>query len=200
MDTLHGLMLHTRLMLVTLLPIPHAHPWHDPNGRDRKVRDPRPWWRRLLTWINPLAVWRNIKAGELRRDELAASLAVGVFIGNLPLYGLHTVICIYTAARLHLNPHLVIAGSAVATPPLGLGLIAAAIVVGHLIVRGKFISFAQVQADSSDRVALLGQMMLEWSVGSLVVGSVLAIVALLTSYVFFGALQRRLGVVPTEIE
>ena len=192
LDTLLGLLLHARLMLITLLPIPHAHPWTDPNGRARKQRDPRPWWRRALAWINPLAAWRNIKAGELRRDELAASLAIGVFIGNLPLYGLHTVICLYTAARLHLNPHLVIAGSAVSTPPVGLGLIAAAVVVGHLIVRGRWIGMAQIQ--SADKLSLLGQMMLEWAVGSLIVGAVLAILTLFASYALFGRLQRRLHV------
>lgn len=200
MDTLRGMMLHARLMLITLLPIPHAHPWHDPNGRDRKVKDPRPWWRRVLAWINPLAAWRNIKAGELRRDELAASLAVGVFIGNLPLYGLHTVICLYTAARLHLNPHLVVAGSAIATPPFGFGLIAAAVVVGHLIIRGKWIHLSEIQAASDDESAFIGQMLLEWSVGSLVVGAVLSIAVLLGSYALFGVLQRRISVIPTPPE
>lgn len=199
-DTMHGMLLHARLLLISLLPIPRAHPWHDPNGRDRKQRDPRPGWRRLLAWINPFAAWRNIKAGELRRDELAASLAIGVFIGNLPVFGLHTALCLYTAARLHLNPHLVIAGSAISTPPLGIVFVAAAVLVGHLVVRGRLISFTRIQAESVDKLSLLGQFMIEWTVGSLIVGSALSIAVLLGSYACFGALQRRLGVVEPSVD
>lgn len=193
LDTLQGLVLHAKLLALSILPIPHAHPWHDENGRDRKGHDPRPWWRRLLHWINPLAAWREIKTGELRRDELAASLAFGVFIANLPLYGLHTLIGLYTAARLHLNPHLVIAGTTVATPPINFGLIAAAIFVGHLILHGSALSIAEINERSADLPLMFQQFAIEWSVGSLVVGFVLAVLTLFVSYAGFGLLQRKVA-------
>lgn len=193
LDTFQGALLHAKLLTLTILPIPHAHPWHDENGRDRKVADPRPWWRRFLHWINPLAAWREVKTGELRRDELAASLAFGVFIGNLPLYGLHTLIGFYTAARLHLNPHLVITGTTIATPPINFGLIAAAIYVGHLILHGSALSIAEINERSADLPLMLRQFAIEWSVGSVVVGFVLAVLTLFVSYAGFGLLQRKVA-------
>lgn len=192
LDTLHGLLLHARLLLRAMMPLPHPHVWHDPNGREKLERDPRPWWRRALHWINPLAAWRGIRAGDLRRDELAAGLAVGVFIGNLPVYGLHTVICLYTSARLHLNPHLVVVGSSLfATPPLGLVFIAVSIATGHFLLHGDLISPAALNVAGLTWGQMAGRFLLEWVVGSLVVGLAMALISGAAGYAFFGLIQRR---------
>ena len=194
MDTLHGVLLHARLMLRALLPIPYPHAWHDPNGREKLEHDTTPLWRRFLRWLNPLTAWRGIRAGDLRRDELAVGLALGVFIGNLPVYGLHTVMCLYASVRMHLNPSVVVVGSCLfATPPLGLVFIALSIATGHFILQGAVISLDSIHVADQSWAQLIGRFFFEWAVGSLVVGVVMALLTGLSGYAFFGWLQRRSG-------
>ena len=190
LDTLQGLRLHARLLLRAVTPIRHARAWPDIRTPMDGQVDGRTLWRRLLSWLNPLRAWRELRLGRLDRGELAVGLAVGVFIGVLPVYGLHTLMCLYTAARLHLNPHVTVAGSAVlATPPQGVLLIALSIVTGQFILHGHVIPLSQLDLAGLSWLQIAGRFYLEWAVGSLVVGVVCALVAGLAGYGLFGVIQ-----------
>ncbi len=190
-DSLQGLLLHARLIGRTLMPLPHARVWADGLGLAEGDAGARPMWRRGLHWLNPFAAWRGLRRGKYRREELAVGLSIGVFVANLPIYGLHTVSCLYVAGRLHLNPHLVVIGSSVATPPLGPVLIAAAIMTGHFMLHGRWHDPGWSDWSQWSKPATYGHLFLEWCVGSLVVGALMALLTLVGSYSAFGWLTRR---------
>src|SRR5439155_1761268 len=89
-------------------------------------------------------------------QELASGLALGVFIGNLPAYGFHTLLSFYTARRLHLNPLAVVAGSHISTPPLGPVLVAAAIGVGHWLIHRNWMALTACERRCRIRCDLVG--------------------------------------------
>lgn len=189
-DTLHGLRLHARLLLRAALPIPHARTWHDADAPPRVLAEGGARWRRVLNWLNPLKAWRGMRRGDIDRAELSTGLGFGVFIGMLPVYGLHTLLCLYTAARLHLNPHVTVAGSALyATPPQGLVMIALSIMTGQFIMHGQLVALAELNLSGLSWFEIAGRFYLEWLVGSLVVGLVFAVLSGLAAYVLFGMIR-----------
>ena len=198
-DSLHGLLLHARLLLRAMMPLGHAQTWDDPNGRLLHPDDDRPRWRRLLHWLNPLRAWRELRRGGIRRGELATGLAVGVFIGAMPVYGLHTVMSLYSAAKLHLNPHVTLVGSALfATPPQAVLLIAASIATGQFMLHGELVFPAASELSSLSWLELAGRFMLEWAAGSFVVGAVLAVLTWLAGYALFGTITKGSDVQPLD--
>lgn len=146
--------------------------------------------RGFLRWISPVDLWRQARSLEKGRG-VAKGLAVGVFIGNLPLYGLHTVLSLYTAKRLRLHPLTVVTGSLISTPPLGPLLIAAAIWLGHLMLHGSAPRLLDFQPNGEGYLQLLARVTLEWITGGLALGLALACV----TFLMFSAL---LGIMPKK--
>jgi glycosyltransferase involved in cell wall biosynthesis len=160
-DTLRAAGLHARLLARGLSPWPHRR-W------PARADDGRSLWRRFVDWMNPLPAWRTAREnGEGR--PLAAALGVGVFIANLPLYGLHSVLGLWAARKFRLQPMAVITGSLVATPPLGPVLIAAGIALGHLVLRGRWPALSSYDVrDGYWR--LIQDVALEWTTGGVLLG------------------------------
>ena len=129
----------------------------------------------LFDWISPARAWRQLRREEAGAHEMATGLAVGVFIANLPLYGVQTLLSLYAARRLRLHPLSVVAGSHVSTPPMGPLLIALAIGVGHFLLHGKWLEMPRWESTWGGWARLFGSVMLEWSVGAVVVGVVMAL-------------------------
>ena len=131
----------------------------------------------LLRWLNPREAWHAARSDPKERGRFAGAAAIGVFIGNLPLFGLHTVLCVLAAKKLKLQPLAVIAGSHISTPPIGPFLIALQIAVGHLIVHGHFNVPADLSPSKIGYLACLRRVALEWTVGGVACGLVLGAVA-----------------------
>ena len=140
-------------------------------------------------------MWRELREQTTPPRELATGLAIGVFIANLPIYGLQTLLGLYTARRLHLNPLSVVAGTHVSTPPVGPLLIAAAIGTGHLVMHGTWLTMAAWPTSFTQWAHLLGSLMVEWTVGSLIVGAALATAVFFVS----DALLRLVAVERREV-
>jgi uncharacterized protein (DUF2062 family) len=139
--------------------------------------------REILSWLNPLRAWRELRGGAIDRSELAAALATGVFVANLPAYPFQTALCVYLARRLHLNPLATIAGSQISTPPIGAALIAAAIFVGHLVLHGSRPLWPNFYSAHAIWRSLAWPMLLDWAVGGVIVGALLAaIVFVITAW------------------
>jgi uncharacterized protein (DUF2062 family) len=128
----------------------------------------------LLNWISPARAWRQLRQEETGAHEIASGLAIGVFIGNLPLYGVQTLLSLFAARKLRLHPLCVVAGSHISTPPIGPVLVALAIGVGHFLLHGKWLGMPQWESTWSGWLQLFGRLMLEWSIGAVVVGAVMA--------------------------
>jgi uncharacterized protein (DUF2062 family) len=171
LDTLRGVGMHLFLLGRALCPFPRQPRW--PMASAEAAREP--FWRGLWNWLNPASAWRQLRQSEVARTEIAAGLAVGVFIANLPAYGLQSVLSLYSARRLHLHPLPVLLGSHLSTPPVGPLLIAAAIGLGHLILHGSLPAWADYDPRRAGWWAMLKPLLLEWSVGALLLGFVMAV-------------------------
>lgn len=160
--TLRELQTHAGLLLRELSGLPYPH---YEGGIQRE-----PFWRELWQWCNPLRAWRELRQGGATREEMAAGVAVGVFIANIPIYGLQTVAGIYAARRLHLNPVAVVAGTQAAIPPMMPVLVAAAVWVGHLLLHGKCLGFADLNPFHGKFFQHPGPLLLDCLVGCVLVG------------------------------
>ena len=139
----------------------------------------------LLDWISPARAWRQLRREETGAHEMASGLAVGVFIGNLPVYGVQTLLSLFAARKLRLHPLSVVAGSHISTPPIGPVLVALAIGVGHFLLHGKWLEMPAWESTWRGWLQLFGRLMLEWSAGAVVVGAILASATFLISHALF---------------
>lgn len=180
LDTLRAIGMHVRLVFRAIAPVPHRR--YRPGGR----RPPRRFsLRGLMNWMNPLRAWREMKQGDLDHNEIAAALSVGVFIANLPVYPFQTVLALYLARRLHLNPLAVLAGSQASMPPITALLIAAAVCVGHLLLHHALPGWPDVHSIRAIWNSTGRPFLVDWLVGAPVVGVVLAAIV-------FGLARRLL--------
>jgi uncharacterized protein (DUF2062 family) len=186
LDSFLGVLTHLRLLGREMSPVPHRlyHPGELPPRRRVTARE-------ILSWLNPLRAWRELRRGDVGQSELAAALAVGVFVANLPFYGLQTAICLYLARRLHLNPLAVVAGCQVSTPPFGALLIAAALIVGHFVLHGSLLAWPDFRSAHAIWHAFAWPALFDWAVGGVLVGLVLALVV-------FAIVTWRFGGEPAE--
>jgi uncharacterized protein (DUF2062 family) len=181
-DSFRAVPMHARLVARAMLPVPHQTWGRSQTSATTPVQSSHVL-AKLLDWINPARLVRDVREERLGPHETATALAVGVFIGNLPLFGAQTILSLYTARRLHLHPLAVVAGSHVSTPPFGPVLIATAVGVGHWLLHGSWLRLPIWQATWREWGRLMGNLLLEWSLGSLLVGFTLAVVAFFVSRV-----------------
>jgi len=134
-----------------------------------------------MDWLNPMPAIRQLREDDAGRANVAAGLAMGAFIANLPAYGLQTVFSLYAARRLHLHPLSVVIGSHLSTPPVGPLLVAAGITLGHLMLHAELPTLASYDVRTVGVLALLRGFFLEWALGGFVMGLFSAWVTYLTS-------------------
>jgi uncharacterized protein (DUF2062 family) len=139
----------------------------------------------LLDWISPARAWRQLRREQTGAHEMASGLAVGVFIGNLPVYGMQTLLSLFAARKLRLHPLSVVAGSHISTPPIGPMLVALAIGVGHLLLHGQWLEMPAWESTLRGWMQLFGRLMLEWSVGAVIVGAMFAATTFVISHALF---------------
>ena len=117
-------------------------------------------WLVILTllYIKPRDLYRKFKKKSFKRfivedilgnndspKKKAFSIALGIFIGLTPLWGLHTFIVIFLALILKLNKTLAFAFSNISLPPFIPFIIFASIQVGNFILdQNQTINFANI--------------------------------------------------------
>lgn len=170
-DTTRGVLLQARLLSRALVPWPHRRSCpKDLNTEPNSAPSPNNL-RQYLRSMTPSRLWAQARQDAASRVSLAAALAVGVFIANLPVYPFQTAAALYLAARLHLQPLAVVAGSLLSTPPIGPLLIALAIMVGHLLLHAGLPELSQFHVTNlPDALELIKRLLVEWMLGSVVVG------------------------------
>lgn len=117
------------------------------------------------------ALWRRIRGGKLTRRRAAGSVAVGLFVGSLPLYGLHFPLCVALCLPLSLDVVTAYVAANVSNPLFAPFLLTAEIQLGSLLLDGHFLAFDVDQA----RAVGVGGFALQAAVGSLVLGAALAL-------------------------
>ncbi len=149
--------IHSMLVVRRLIPLPHK----------QLVDMKGPFDLSLLK--HPGKVLKLLLEENATPEGLAASAAIGVFLGVLPLLFLHTVVILYVSLRLNLNKVVSLNVQHIAMPPL---VPALCIETGYYLRHGQWLtdlSFRTVFEQFSSRLY-------EWFLGSLIIGPVLAVV------------------------
>ena len=147
--------LNTRLTVRAIMPVPHKKIIADGKGH--------------VSILRPLQSLRYLLLQDETPLKLALSGALGVFLGTLPLVGLHSISIILLAGYARLNKIMGLATSQFCMPPLVPVL---CIEVGHYLLHGKLLTELSVQTLWTEAFSRFG----EWVLGSLVVAPVLALV------------------------
>ena len=177
-DNLRLVVLNTHLTVRSLIPWPH-----------RQAADSRA--QTSITVWHPFRSIRTLLLERATPRELMCATALGVFLGALPLIACHTLVILIAAALLRLNRVAAVAASQLCMPPV---VPAICIEMGHFLRFGRFLTLQGIQDLGNASFLELGYMGLaclwDWCVGSLLVGTVLALVFGSATYVVARALQR----------
>jgi uncharacterized protein (DUF2062 family) len=102
---------------------------------------------------------------------VAAAVASGLFIGCLPLYGLHLVLCLLVCVPRRLDSVLSYLAANISNPLIAPFLITLEVEVGSLVLSGEHAAFDVARARDTGFSGFFGQALL----GSVFVGGVLAL-------------------------
>jgi len=163
-------LLNTRLTMRTILPWPH--------------RTLAPGRLAGVSALHPLRAIRALLSENATPRELALAAALGVFLGTLPLLGVHTLTLLIAAGFLRLNRLATVTASQVTIPPF---VPALAIEIGHYLRYGKFLTEFSLKTIGSEGLERIW----EWFLGALLLGPVLGLIAGAITYLAATLLQRR---------
>ncbi len=91
----------------------------------------------MRSWIQRGRAWlHEILRAHLTPESVGLAVGLGVFIGCLPIYGLHIVACIFLARWLKLNQALMYTACNISNPFFAPFLIAAQISLGEWVQHG----------------------------------------------------------------
>ncbi|MCK5803186.1 MAG: DUF2062 domain-containing protein [Lentisphaeria bacterium] len=166
------------------------------------LRSVVPWPHRQLAGsaADAVSVWHPVRSVKrLVREhasprELALAVAVGIFLGAAPLIACHTVAILVVAAWFRLNRVVAVAASQLCMPPLMPML---CIEAGYFLRKGRFLTLQSVDGLRDCSFVDFGWMgvdrLLDWFLGSLVVGTAAAALLGGAAYVLARALEKRGG-------
>ena len=133
----------------------------------------------------PLKVVKELLAQKNTPLKLALAAGVGIFLGCVPLIGIHTLAIIYIASMLRLSKVIAVAVSHLCMPPL---VPAMCIEIGYFLRHSKWLTTENIdiikQASFYELSNMGLQRFIEWLLGSLVLGPAFAVLAVFIVYVF----------------
>ena len=167
--------LHGRLVARRLLPLSHQR-FVPEDSLHRKMVD--------TFSQNPFRVLGRVCREHTSPLWLAMAVWLGIFMGALPLFSVHTIAIIYVAHRLHLNKVAAVAASQFCMPPVVPVL---CIQVGYYLRKGELL------LDFSWQRWLLEihERFWEWLIGSLLLGPLLGLLGAGVLYWMAARLQRK---------
>jgi glycosyltransferase involved in cell wall biosynthesis len=172
-DNLRISLMHARLIGRRLVPWPHRHIIPKPGQPFAFLLHPK-------TFLTTLLKESATPGG------LAASAGLGIFLGALPLIGLHIVFIIYVATRLKLNRIMAVTVSNLCMPPV---VPALCIELGYYLRHGNWLT----EASMNSLVYQMHHRIWEWLLGSLVMAPLLAVLMALTVLALASAWQKPRG-------
>ncbi|MBW1719352.1 MAG: DUF2062 domain-containing protein [Deltaproteobacteria bacterium] len=163
-DNLRLTVLHTRLILRALNPWPH-----------RRLEGQATLSFMDMSFFHPIRLFKQICQKHSTPAQLGIAAWMGLFLGTLPLIACHTIVIVYVTHRLHLNKAAAVAASQLCCPPV---VPVICIETGYFMRNGHLL--LELSLDTT--VYQLHQRLLEWLLGSLVVGPLLGIAGGLATY------------------
>ena len=146
--------LYARLFIRNYTPFPHKKIFNT----DKKK----------ITPLHPVKAIKIFLSERLLPKEIAYASMLGVFMGALPLIACHSIAIFFVSSKLRLNRVVALAASNLCMPPF---VPAMEIELGHYIRHGKYLTEFTVQTLAYEA----DQRLLEYLIGSLLIGPVLAV-------------------------
>ncbi len=134
--------------------------------------------------LHPNSFLKYLLAENASPAGLAAAAAVGMFIGTLPILGLHTITIIYVSVMLRLNKMMSVNISHLCMPPF---VPLACVWIGHFVITGT--------PPDMDASALIEELkkptsvLIDWIVGALVLAPINAVVFATITFVVTSKIQ-----------
>lgn len=132
-----------------------------------------------------LGLWRRLRGTPGSPVRAASAVAIGLFIGCQPLYGLHFALVLAVCLPLRLDSVLSYLAANISNPFVAPFLIFAEVEAGSLLLTGRWVAFDVEQARRTGASGFAQQLL----VGSLAVGAALALLGFLLGYLL--AARRR---------
>lgn len=133
-----------------------------------------------------LGLWQRLRGTPGSAVRAAVAVAVGLFIGCQPLYGLHFVLVMAVCVPLKLDAVLAYLAANISNPLLAPFLIFAEVEVGSYLTTGRFAAFDVAQARATGALGFARQLL----VGSVVVGAILAVCGFGVAWLFASRRSR----------
>lgn len=133
----------------------------------------------MRAWINRLRSWAlMLLRSHLTPRSIALAVGLGVFLGCLPLYGVHIFLCIVIAKRLHLNQALLYTAANISNPLFAPFIIGVEVAIGEWIRYGEFRGLTTVEISGPlwEVAVSAGDLLLSCALGSVPLGVVLGLV------------------------
>ncbi|MCC6544386.1 MAG: DUF2062 domain-containing protein [Nitrospirae bacterium] len=146
---------YTRLVLRNFLPWPHKVIFNTDSEEK-------------LSILHPIRSFKLLLRESLSPKDMALSSMLGVFLGALPLIACHSIMIFFVATRLRLNRLVALSVSNICMPPFVPGL---AVAVGYYMRHGSYLTEFNMQTLGYEAP----QRLLEYLIGSLIIGPVLAV-------------------------
>lgn len=137
-----------------------------------------------ISIFRPVQSLKILLTENISPIELAAAGGMGVFLGTLPLIGLHTMLILFTSNFFRLNKVAAVSASQLCMPPI---VPALCIEAGHYMRHGRLlteISLETIGYQAADRI-------FEWFIGSLVLAPLFSIIVGLAIYLTTKLISRK---------
>jgi uncharacterized protein (DUF2062 family) len=137
-----------------------------------------------ISIFRPVQSLKFLLTENISPSKLAAAGGMGVFLGTLPLIGLHTMLILVTSNFFRLNKVAAVSASQLCMPPI---VPALCIEAGHYMRHGRLlteISLETIGYQAVDRI-------FEWFIGSLVLAPLFSIIVGLTIYLTTKLINRK---------
>lgn len=132
-------------------------------------------------------VWCDIRGGDLSAGRIAASVALGTFIGCLPIFGFHLPVVLLLCLRFRLDGALAYVAANISNPFMAPLLIASEVQVGAICIEGELPELGEVMQPSHALRSFPKYLLLGAPIVGALLGLSLGLVAWITTL-----LKRRL--------
>ena len=163
--------LNTKFTIMSMFPIPHRQILGEYKNKEK------------ITLRHPIRSIKKLLAQKISPGRLAAAGALGVFLGTLPLIGIHTITILFTAGFFRWNKIVALSTSQMCVPPL---VPALCIETGYFLRHGKFLT--EISLDTLGYQAL--ERCYEWLIGSILLAPVLAVLIAGVIYIMASVIKR----------
>jgi len=162
--------IHYTMRSVT--PVPHRKIFSREDGTEK------------ISIFRPVQSLKALLTENISPRELAAAGGMGVFLGTLPLIGLHTMLILFTSNFFRLNKVAAVSASQLCMPPI---VPALCIEAGYYMRHGRFLT--EISLETIGYQAF--ERLFEWFIGSLILAPIFSIIIGLLIYVTTILIQRK---------